>query len=370
MNFIINGKELFNNLNIVSHGISNKNIIPILSGIKFNLTNKDLILTTYNSDIIIINKIPSKNIKEINDIGSIVIPGKYIIDIIRKSINEDIKIEILDGLKLLIKTKNYESKLNGMNSEDFPNLDIKLNKEPIIIKTNDLLNIINQTAFAASESETKPVLTGVNLIINNNKIEAIATDLHRLAKKSITIPNNINNIINIVIPSKNLIELKSILPEINEDIKIHLFENKIIFQFNNILFQSKLINSTYPNTDQTIPKTSSIIIKLEKDELYNALDRVSLISNEHKIKLNIQNNKLIISSGNLELGNAIEKIKINKNNEEDLTITLNSKYFMESLKVFNNNEIELHFNNNNQPILIKDSKDETMIQLLLPIITI
>ena len=228
MKFIIKQEKLLESLNHASKAISPRNLIPILTGIKFDLTEEGLYLSASDTDISIRCFIDKKDITEIKELGSIVIGGKYIVEIIRKLPNIDITIEVLDGYKMIISTANTEFNLNGINPSEFPNLDLDVTKEPIIISTDLFKKIISQTFFATSQNESRPLLTGINFRIDKDLIEVIATDSYRLAKKSINIDTSLENVMNIVIPGKNLMELSKIIGDEQENLELHVFENKIL----------------------------------------------------------------------------------------------------------------------------------------------
>lgn len=145
MKFIIKQDILLENLNHVARAISPRNLIPILTGIKFELTEEGLYLSASDTDISIRCLIPSDKIIEVSTLGSIVIGGKYIVEIIKKLPNMDITIEVIDGYKMMISTSNTEFNLNGINPNEFPNLDLEEGKNPIVIKTNIIKKIISQT---------------------------------------------------------------------------------------------------------------------------------------------------------------------------------------------------------------------------------
>ena len=213
MKFSIKKEILLQSLNAVSKALSTKNLIPILSGIKFNLTKNGLFLSASDNDISIESFISEDKFDSIEEIGTTVIQGKYILEIIRKLDGNIIKFELLDGIKILITCGNSEFSLNCMDASDFPNLNIEEKKEPIIINKDDFKNLISKTSFAVSTQETRPILTGINFIINDNKLECIATDSYRLAKKYIILENRVKENINVVIPGKNLIELTKIIED-------------------------------------------------------------------------------------------------------------------------------------------------------------
>ena len=188
MKLKIKKNDLNEKLNIVSKAISTKNIIPVLSGIKLDLKKEGLFFTSSNDEIVIETFLPKEKIENIEEEGTIIIPGKYFLEIIRKIDEEFINIET-DGLKIIISTKRGEYTLNGMNSNEFPNIKMDLLENPIILNQKIFKNIVNQTSFAVSTQESRPVLTGINFKIEGNKIECVATDSYRLAKKIIYIEN-------------------------------------------------------------------------------------------------------------------------------------------------------------------------------------
>jgi len=370
MKFIIKRDILLENLNHTSKAISSKNLIPILSGIKFELREEGLYLYASDTDISIKSLIPSDKITEIKELGSIVIGGKYIVEIIRKLPDTDISIEVLDGYKMLISTSNTEFNLNGINPNEFPNLDMEVTKEPIVLKTSLFKNIINQTFFATSQNESRPLLTGINFKIENNILEVIATDSYRLSKKCVNLDVNLDNLVNIVIPGKNLMELSKILTEEDDNLEMHVFNNKILFKYKNIMFLSRLLSGTYPATSAIIPTDFNIIVDCKYYDLYNMIDRASLLTSDREkntIKLELSHNELKISSNSPEIGYVEEKINVDCSNE--LSISFSSKYMSEAIRSFGKDKVTLCLNNDSSPIVVKSSEDESLVQLVLPIKT-
>mgnify|MGYP004455055923 FL=1 len=370
MKFVIKRDILLENLNHTSKAISSRNLIPILSGIKFELNEKGLYLYASDTDISIKSFIPKEKIVSVVEYGSIVIGGKYIVEIVRKLPDTDITIEVLDGYKMLISTSNTEFNLNGINPNEFPNLDMEVTKEPIIMKTSLFKNIINQTFFATSQNESRPILTGINFKIVGNSLEVIATDSYRLSKKHIDLDVNLNEEVNIVIPGKNLLELSKILTDDDDNLEMHIFNNKILFVYNDIMFLSRLLSGTYPATSSIIPTEFSTVVKCKYYDLYNMIDRASLLTSDREkntIKLELTKNELKISSNSPEIGYVEEKISVE--NDSDLSISFSSKYMAEAIRSFNQDEVSLCLNNDSSPIVVKSSGDESLVQLVLPIKT-
>lgn len=375
MKLTIKKDILLDALNKVSKAISTKNLIPVLAGIKFELKKKKLVLTASDNDITIqtIINIMDDNDIQVEEEGSIIVQGKYMLDIVRKLPDPYINIEVVDELKILIYTENSEFNLNGINEEEYPNINLEESKKKVIINNKIFKNIVSQTAFAASNEETKPVLTGINFNIVGDILECNSTDSYRLARKVIKLENSCEENYNIVIPSHNIIEFSRILDDDEEEnIEMHISGNKMLFIYKNLKFQSRLINGTYPNTSNLIPNDDFLVITTSLTSLYNVIDRASIFTSDKEkntVTLETSGNLLTLKSSSQEIGRVEEKMEITKNNEEDIRISFSAKYMMEALKSFSTETVEIHFVGEVKPILVKSSEEETLTQLVLPIRT-
>ena len=373
MKFTIKRELLLDALNKVSKAISTKNLIPVLAGIKFDLGKKKLTLTASDNDITIQTSIDADS-KEftIDKEGSIIIQGKYVLDIVRKLPDEFINFEVIDDLKILIYTENSEFNLNGINESEYPNIGLEESKKKVILTAGIFKSIVNQTAFAASNEDSKPILTGINFNIVGDVLECNSTDSYRLARKVIKLGKPSEENYNIVIPSRNIIEFSKILGDDEDFIELHIFSNKILFKNGNLKFESRLINGTYPNTSNLLPDDSFLVINSKLSDLYNVIDRVSILTSDKEkniVTLETVDNTLVLRSSSAEIGRVEEKMNIEKNNKENIKISFSAKYMMEALRSFNTENISIHFVGDIKPILIKSEEDETLTQLVLPIRT-
>jgi len=372
MKLKISKSILLENLNYVSRALSNKNIIPVLNGIKFDLKKDGLYLTATDNDITVKSFINKKDIKDIEEEGSLVIYGRFIIDIIRKLPNDEINIEDMDGNKVIISTTTSKYSLNCYEESDFPNIKLEQVETPIKLNTGEFKNLINQTAFASSLQESRPLLTGINLKIQGNLLECVATDSYRLAKKSIKLDIDVDNSINVVIPARNINELVKILEDDSDVLELHIFNNKILFIYKNLLFQSSLLNGTYPNTDNLIPREHSIKFEANLADLYNAIDRVSLLTQSKEkniVQLEMKGNNLTITSNSPEIGKSEEVMLVENLTNNEIKISFSAKYMLDALKTFDKEKIILLLNGEIKPIIVKEEENGELIQLILPIKT-
>ncbi len=363
---------LIEHLNYVIKGISSKNIIPVLNCIKFELTNDGLYLISTDNDIAIKSFIQKEMIERIDTLGTILVSGRYIYEIIRKLPGETIQIEEVLDNKIDIKTNNSNFNLNCNDATEFPVLDLQDSESPIYIDKPVFKNIVRQTAFASSAQESRPALTGINFKIEGNILEASATDSYRVSKKVLELKTSIANNINIIIPTRNLNELTKLLDDEEESLEMHIFSNKVIFKFNNIVMMSRLINGDFPDLSKLIPNEYYLEVTANLNQFYRSLDRASLFTNESDkniVTFQTKNNIVEISSNIPEIGHVEEKIEIEKSNDNEIEISFSSKYMMDAIRALECENIKIMFSGDLKPIIIKNLDNDNLIELIVPIRT-
>ena len=373
MIFSINRDYLLNKLNIIQRGLPIKTPMPVLYGIKFNVNKDNIVLTSSNTDIAI-QVILDKNESNVKVEGKTLVPGKYLIDIVRKVNSNIIEFSLIETNLLIIKADRSEFKLRLLDVEDYPDIEFIQENSPIIFRNNELKKIIRETSYATSNSEKRPVLTGVDLKFENQKLTCVATDSYRLARKEIDFDLN-QNTFDIIVPNKSLDELFKILESTNENIELYTKPNKILFKFEKILFQTRLLEGQYPDTSRIIPKEYLIEIPFHKEQLISAIDRVSLLSPKEKetniniIRLSLREDKIVeISSTNTEIGDALEElIPSGEIKGKKIKLAFSSKYLKEALKVYHSDEVLLKFSGETKPFIITGKSDPSLVNLILPV---
>ncbi len=373
MNFQINKDTLLNHLIVAQKGLSNKTPNPALQGIKLEVFKDHLLITTSNSDIAIKQTVKDPSL-EVKSEGSVLIPGKYFIEIVRKLDGLKVNLSQVADNMLRIEADRSDITLNMMDLEDYPELQFSEKVKSIKVNVRTLKTIIRQTAFATSSVENRPILTGVNFKIEGNKMNAIATDSYRLARKEIELSESYEPL-NIIIPGRSLEELVKILDNNNDLVELHFDHSKILFKYNNILFQSRLLEGNYPETSKLIPSEFPIVIKFNKESLITAIERASLLSsrdgNNSIVKLALRQDNIVeITSNSPEIGKVLEEVyPVDEIVGNPFKIAFSSKYIVEALKVFNSSEVAVNFTGEIRPFVLKGEYDEEMIQLILPVRT-
>ncbi|MGE6401605.1 DNA polymerase III subunit beta [Bacillus cereus] len=375
MEFIINHKQFTQALSEVSKAISTKTLIPILSGIKITADQFGITLIASNSNIFIEKFIPSslkeEQIATILKAGSIIVPAKYFIEIIKKMPSE-ILIKSMNEQLITIQSDEITLHLNGLSANEFPNVPLIDNHTEIQVETEQLIEVFKQTVFAAAKNESRPVLTGVHFVIDHNKLICAATDSHRLALREITISSHAK--LNCVVPSSTISELLKLMNSNSNLVYIYLSESHIIFKFGTITLYSRLIEGKYPNISGLIPNESQTVINIDRKQILQGVDRSSLLASEwanNNVNLEIIDASTIqISSNASQIGKISETQQIDAiQGEKQLNISFDGRYMVDTLKAIKEDRVTLSFGGSMRPILIEAGEQSAAVYLISPVRT-
>ena len=377
MKFVIKKQQLLKNIQSVVNAISSRTVIPILTGMKIDVRNNHVVLTGSNSDITIQAHIPQKigeeEIITSMEEGTIILPVPHFPEIIKKLPEELVEITVDNDLKATIRSGHAVFALNGQSSEEYPQLPPFQSDETFKISINDLKQLTKQTVFAVSTMETRPILTGVNVKLDNKKLEFTATDSHRLALRTINIEDTEIDSMDVVIPGKSLQELSKILDDTDDEINVSLMNNQILFSTENLFFLSRLLNGNYPETSRLIPDHSETTLLVERTELIHTIERAALLANREQnnvIRLDTKEDNIIeVSSQSPEVGYVKEDLHVKSFDGDELKISFSSKYMLDTLKTIDSDEVVINFTGAMRPFIIKTPEDDSILQLILPVRT-
>tara|TARA_B100000963_G_scaffold294683_1_gene265358 strand:+ start:33 stop:1148 length:1116 start_codon:yes stop_codon:yes gene_type:complete len=368
MKFKIARSNFFKTLSHLQGIVDKKNSLPILSNILIEAENNILTLSSTDMDISIIEKIDCNVLED----GSTTINSQILYDIVRK-IDDNSEIEIIsnDGKMLTLRADGSRFSLACLPKEDFPIIDQDNSGNTIKINSQIIFKLIDKTKFAISNEETRYFLNGLYFNItkdhNNSVVTLVGTDGHRLAKFSHNIEDDIDQVSGVIIPKKTIYELSKLLVEKDQNVLISISSNKIVFTIGNIIFISKLIDGSFPDYKRVIPKDNSNILKINRDILLSAVDRVSTIANEKSpvIKFKLLQNVLNLNTINNESSTASEDLKINYNGDE-IEIGFNSKYIMDIVNNLEDEEISINLKDNTSPIIALENSNSNLVYVLMP----
>lgn len=366
MRFTINKDEFLKALNIVSKPVPVKSFIASYVFIKLTLDDNGLTLVGSNETIAISILIPRiKNEVEIirnSRAGAVLIQGKYLTEIVRKLSSNELTLDVLDNSVVEITDEKSSFQLNSAQAEEYPDYDFNESGIEFNLYSKDLQSLIEQTSFAAALKENRPMLTALNISGENNTITAVALDAARYARKTILIDNNVNFVANI--PAKTINDIVRMFED-NITVNIVVNEKKMFFKFENTIICSNLLNGDYPNVKSVVPKSFNYFLEVNAQEFLAAIDRVSLLSDEKSaVKLIMSNEQVEVMSTSSEIGLANEKISNFQYTGDRLEILFNSTYVIEGIKALKCDDIVLQFIAEMKPFIIKNAKDDNVIQLI------
>ena len=367
MKFTCNQQSLSKALNIVSKAVTSKTTIPILKGILLNATKEgDLILSASDLDLSI-----EKTIKDVNVIeeGRAVLLSKLFTDIIRKLPNEEILIEMMEDQNVIIKTSMSQFNILGISPDEFPKIgEISEEEDKLVFEKENFKEMIRKSAFSASIDESKGIIVGVLIEIEEKCTNMVALDGFRMAVVREEMKNEKEK--KIVVSAKIMSEINKIITDIesDEDINIILGKNKAILNFENVKVVIRLLEGEFIKYKDILPNESKCKVIVNKTLLIESMERASLLSREGKnnlIRFKINNNLLTITSKSEE-GNVKEEVIVEKEGE-DVEIGFNSKYMMDALKAIEDKEIVLEMISSVKPCVIKPLEGKSFEYLVLPV---
>lgn len=376
MKISINRQYFIEQLNHCLKAISPRTTLPILSGIKIDVKDDHLLLTGSDSEISIEITIPTEvndeKILEVNEPGSVVLSGRFFVDIIKKLSGDFVELETNESHQTRITAAKSEFNLSGNDPDQYPLLPEVNDEESLVLPAAILKNIVNQTNFAVSLSETRPVLTGVNWEFNDSGISFTATDSHRLALRRLDGGKFEVGNTTAIIPGKSLSELNKIITDSDEEVEIHFSQNQVLFSYGYMRFISRLLEGNYPDTSRLFPENYETRVTVNNGDFYHAIDRVSLLAREggnNVIRMNVENGNVELSSNSPEVGMVKEDVNTGEIEGEGLKISFNSKYMMDALKAINSDDVTIEFYGTMRPFTLKASESDEVVQLILPIRT-
>ena len=367
MKFSVNQQDLQQALNYCQGVIEKRSTLPILSNILLDVQNSRLTLTATDLDLIFIHQI--QNI-EIVEEGKTTTTSSIMYDIVRKfSSGKKINLTLNDKNKLHLESEKSVFNLNCISASEFPITDEDFNQNQFIIKSKQLLKLLNKCKFSVSNDETRHYLSGIYFhqtdFEDKNYLTAVATDSHRMSISKIRLEEKIE-FEPIILPKKTIYQLCALLDGYDGDVKISNVKSKIKFELANSVLISKLIDGKFPNYIQVIPKNNQKKLEIDLKLFLDSVDRVASVSLDKKdgVKFSLTQNTLNLSVNNTNSGDGKETINVKF--EHDLEISFNSRYLIDVASQLDGDKIELFFNDTGSPALIKDPSDFDSIFVVMP----
>ncbi len=367
MKFNVNQQDLQKSLNYCQGIIEKRSTLPILSNILLDVSNSKLKITATDLDLIFIHEI--QNV-EILEEGKTTTSSSIMYDIVRKfSSGKKINFSSIGENKLHLESEKSVFNLNCLNPSEFPLTEENFNQNEFIIKSKQLLKLLNKCKFSVSNDETRHYLSGIFLhqtqIDDKIFLTAAATDSHRMSISKIRLNEKID-FDPIILPKKTIFQLCSLLEDYEGDVKISNIKSKIKFELDSSILISKLIDGKFPNYVQVIPKENQKKLEVDLKLFLDSVDRVASVSLDKKdgVKFSLDKDVLNLSVNNTNSGDGKESLSVKFDHELD--ISFNSRYLIDIASQLDGDKIEIYLKDTGSPALIKDPGDFDSIFVVMP----
>jgi DNA polymerase-3 subunit beta len=371
MRFIVSSALLLKNLQAIGGVVSSNNTLPILDDFLFEISEDTLTVTASDLETTMSVKLKLTMSEEE---GKVAIPARILVDTLKTfadvpvtfTVNEDtFAVEMTAG--------DGKYKLNGHNGNEYPETPVIEDGNSFAMPSDALAEAITKTVFAAGNDELRPVMSGVLMEMTDEEISFVATDAHKLVKFSRSdVKPGVNE--SIILPTKPLNQIKSILHQDETDVMIEYNEKNAFFGFGNVQLLCKLIVGKYPNYRAVIPAENPNKLQIQRTLLLNTIRRVSLFANQstHQIRFKISGQQLELSAEDIDYSNEAVETVICNYDGEDLEIGFNSKFIQEMLSNITTEEVLIEMSQPNRaglihPIKSEEDKTENILMLVMPV---
>ena len=363
MKLIFSKQDLLKSVGISLKAVPSKTTMPILGCILIDASSNEIKFTSNDMELGIETKVAGTIVEK----GIVALDARIFSDIVRKLPENDVTITTDANLNTTITCEKAKFNIPGKSGEDFAYLPLIEKSEGITISQFTLKEVIRQTIFSIAANENNKLMTGELFEISDNVLKVVSLDGHRIAIRKIELKENYANR-KVVVPGKTLNEISKILSgEVDDQVNIFFTDNHIVFEFDQTVVVSRLIEGEFFHIDQMLSSDYETKVEINKKELLDCIDRATLLVKEGDKKPIIIN----VEDGSMELridsqiGSMKEDIDIEKEGK-DILIGFNPKFLIDALKVIDDERITIYLVNPKAPCFIKND-EESYIYLILPV---
>lgn len=367
MNFVCQRDKLSEAVNVVSKAASVKSTITALEGIKAEVKDGKIKMSAYDFNVAISAVFDANTVEN----GTIIFPAKLFSDIVRKLPGgEDVYIEADDSYQIKISCGGTVFNIMGVSPQDFPEIPSVLDENRVELTVSAFKRLIKHTVYAASQTDLKPILTGILFEINDSEsfISAVGLDQYRLSLKRESFEYKSGDINKFIVPAKTLKELLNILPEESENnIRICVSEKNVMFCYDNFVMISRTLEGEFLDYRKVIPADFKFKVRVKTRELRSMIDRAALITSnaiKSPIRCDFDFDMVKISTAS-NIGKFTEVINV-PNFAEKLTVGFNNKFMLEALSACDADEILIRLCTELTPIILEPVEGEDFLSMVLP----
>jgi DNA polymerase-3 subunit beta len=365
MKLFIEKSDLIALISTAQKALSSRSPSPILECIYLEAKEGSLKVVCNDSTL----QIETCAAADVQLAGCAAVPGRFFGDIVRKLPEGTIDLELKEkdeNKVLYIKCGKSKTNIQCMNADEYPLMQMPEEQPSLKIKQGLLKDMIRQTVFATSLDEARPILMGCLFEGQEDQLNVVGLDGYRLAVRREACP--VAAPFKAVIPATALNEINKIIGDDETEVSVTFSRNNVLFDLKNTRINAVMLSGEFMKYASIIPKEHQSLLRINRKELLDAIDRASLMAREGKsnlVRFNVNYDQLVITS-NSELGNVYEEVSASLTGAE-LEIAFNSKYMTDVLRSLDDEEVLLHFNNNITPCVIEPTQGSRFLYLVLPV---
>lgn len=360
MHYYLDCNELNAGVLSVIKALPLRSTMPILDGIYMEATNNGVRLMC--SDLMMQKEcfLPSTVDQE----GRCVVPAKMFAEVLRKMPESIIEISLQANV-LVMQSGKTRNQVQCIDFDEFPTMKFSGDSIDVKLDKNACKNMINQTAFAVAQDDSKPMLTGVYMEMADNKITMVATDSYQFAMNTMYVDNNLSQK-STIIPGKTIQEIARMMDEAQETVILSFSNTHVKVDLGGTALVARLLDGNYIDYKRIIPKESKTRVLINRKELFNSIERAQLVAREgnNNILMRFEDNMLYISAESF-IGKLNDELEVQLVGD-NITISFNPKYCLNILKNIADDTVYFEFNNNINPCVVRPVQGESYYFLIVP----
>lgn len=364
MKIICEGIDLSEAVLKVIKACASRTTVPVMECVKIAAKNDTITLTATDGEMTI-----QKTIKaEVCEEGEVCVPGKFFSDFIKKLENVQITLSV-KGNKMDIIYADSQTSMQVLSADDFPKVDVDVNDNSVVLKTEELKKLISSTSFCCATDDSRPILKGCQIIVSGGDICITALDGFRLATANGKVVSSTGDL-EIICPARTLNEIEKMLPVGEGETELKIKRGVLLVCVDDTVLTSSLYNGDFIKKDNIIPKSYMTTVTVDREILKASIERAAILVRGDKnslIIMDVGQGKVEISS-NSEIGNVNEPVKADVEGK-DLKIAMNSKFITEAINAIEEDELVISFNNSVQPFICENKQNKDVLYLILPVRT-
>jgi DNA polymerase-3 subunit beta len=360
MNFTITRQNLHNGLAAVAASIPSKTTLPVLSNILFEAKDDGVWMTGTDLDV----AVRVKALADVKEPGSLTAPGKKLQEITRELPDQPVEVSTR-GEQIELTCGRSHFKLNGLPADEFPTLAEVDFSEGVTVSGKDLNGLIHHTSFAVSTEESRPILNGVLWELRDGEMKMVATNGHRLARMGIRVESTGKPSSDFIVPPAALTQVQRLVKD-DDSLEVARSGNHLGFRADSTEIYTRLIEGSYPNYDQVIPRDNDKVATIGKKAFESAVRRMAVVASDqtHRVRLKFESGRMHLNVLTPDLGEGHDELEVGYDGEE-LEIGFNANYLLEVLRYMPSEEVRFAFKAPERAATVEPSGEDAADYLCL-----